>query len=429
MIDCFVLNAGYLAQGSKKDRAIKILATERSTMKVDQYTVNVPPGSVLPESSLKLAFLLKNKELLVQQTNVHKITFKSNLRCFRFFRWTILVPPVIYLSLLIFKYNRDAPLRSFASTTVEQNDKGLAIENLFMELEAVTADKRDLEHYKEIDRSIKDAEEAENQENPRTLLENIFQRADTNEDRLLDIQELAKWIHTKITEHISRAMKENVGLFTAIDNNPRNGEVSWEEYHMHFLRSHGFPESYVSSHDKKHSDMSRTLKESIMRDRARWAEAARNDPERLELDEFLAFTHPESSHRALLQMVEDLFEKFDRDGDEQLTEDEFSDLPSEGMGLDLKEDKREAVGGSDDRRKEFRHLIDKNKDGKADRTELLMYIDPRNPRHAIQEAQHLISVSDTNLDGKLNLSEILSKMDLFLGSKMVDTERSFHDEF
>ena len=47
-----------------------------------------------------------------------------------------------------------------------------------------------------------------------------------------------------------------------------------------------------------------------MRDRARWAEAARNDPERLELDEFLAFTHPESSHRALLQMVEDLFEKF-----------------------------------------------------------------------------------------------------------------------
>jgi hypothetical protein len=47
-----------------------------------------------------------------------------------------------------------------------------------------------------------------------------------------------------------------------------------------------------------------------MRDRARWAEAARNDPDRLALDEFLAFTHPESSHRALLQMVEELFEKF-----------------------------------------------------------------------------------------------------------------------
>ena len=58
-----------------------------------------------------------------------------------------------------------------------------------------------------------------------------------------------------------------------------------------------------------------------------------------------------------------------------------------------------------------------------------MYIDPRNPRHAIQEAQHLIDLSDLNHDGKLNLQEILSKTDLFLGSKMVDTERSFHDEF
>uniref|UniRef100_A0A6V7L587 EF-hand domain-containing protein n=1 Tax=Bracon brevicornis TaxID=1563983 RepID=A0A6V7L587_9HYME len=58
-----------------------------------------------------------------------------------------------------------------------------------------------------------------------------------------------------------------------------------------------------------------------------------------------------------------------------------------------------------------------------------MYIDPRNPRHAIQEAQHLIDVSDTNHDRMLSLSEVLSKMDLFLDSKMIDTEKSFHDEF
>lgn len=58
-----------------------------------------------------------------------------------------------------------------------------------------------------------------------------------------------------------------------------------------------------------------------------------------------------------------------------------------------------------------------------------MYIDPRNPRHAIQEAQHLIDLSDTNHNSRLTLSEVLSKADLFLGSKMVDTEKSFHDEF
>lgn len=55
-----------------------------------------------------------------------------------------------------------------------------------------------------------------------------------------------------------------------------------------------------------------------------------------------------------------------------MTENEFSDLPAEGMGLELKEDKHEVIGGSEDRRKEFRHLIDKNKNGKADRTELLV---------------------------------------------------------
>lgn len=58
-----------------------------------------------------------------------------------------------------------------------------------------------------------------------------------------------------------------------------------------------------------------------------------------------------------------------------------------------------------------------------------MYIDPRNPRHAIQEAQHLIELSDINHNKRLSLSEVLSKTDLFLDSKMVDTEKSFHDEF
>lgn len=363
-----------------------------------------------------------------------RILCKPEFGCLRFLRWTILVPLVIYVSLLFVAYRKIVPLKSVSTSDKEK--EGSAIQNLFYELEAVTTNgRKELERYRNVgidrrdEESIKEVEEAENNENPRTLLEDIFHRADADQDQLLDIRELAKWIHGKISEHITRAMRENVGLFIAIDNNPMNGEVSWEEYHAYFLRSHGFPESYINSHDKKHSEMSRAMKESIMRDRARWAEAARNDPDRLALDEFLAFTHPESSYRALLQMVEELFEKFDRDGDEQLTEDEFADLPLDGMGLDLREDKHQTVPGSEDRRKEFRYLIDKNKNGKADRTELLMYIDPRNPRHAIQDAQHLISLSDTNFDGKLNLAEILSKMDLFLGSKMVDTERSFHDEF
>lgn len=137
----------------------------------------------------------------------------------------------------------------------------------------------------------------------------------------------------------------------------------------------------------------------------------------------------------------------DQDGDELLTEDEFSSLPSEGLVNAIEQ--TVSVSANFERREEFRHLIDKNKDERADRAELLVsifkktflkyidnlikslqaYIDPRNPRHAIQEAQHLIELSDVDHDGRLKLSEILSKTELFLGSKVVDTEGSFHDEF
>lgn len=154
---------------------------------------------------------------------------KQELTCLRFLRWTILVPLVIYMSLLFVKYNKSVPLKSL-STPSDRDKEGVAMDSLFFELEAVTVDKKDLAGHKDAradrrgdDESIREVMEAENRQDPRNLLEDIFRRADTDENQVLDIQELAKWIHAKITEHITRAMRENVGLFTAIDNNPRNG--------------------------------------------------------------------------------------------------------------------------------------------------------------------------------------------------------------
>ncbi|PSN30042.1 hypothetical protein C0J52_28038 [Blattella germanica] len=171
-------------------------------------------------------------------------------------------------------------------------------------------------------------------EDPKALLEDIFHKADIDGNKLLSIQELSDWINKKIQEHINEALRENFGLFVAIDNNPRNDEI--------------------------------------------------------------------------------------------LTEDEFSSLQTEGDG---EKEGETLTQGEDERRKEFRDVIDRNHDGKADRKELLMYIDPKNPRHAREEAETLLVLSDVDHDGNLSLREIFNKMDLFLGSKMVDTARSFHDEF
>lgn len=58
-----------------------------------------------------------------------------------------------------------------------------------------------------------------------------------------------------------------------------------------------------------------------------------------------------------------------------------------------------------------------------------MYNDPENPIHSRNEARKLIRIADVNKDQLLSLEEVLAKKESFLGSKMVDTARSFHDEF
>lgn len=181
-----------------------------------------------------------------------------------------------------------------------------------------------------------------------------------------------------------------------------------------------------------------------MRDKAYWREAARFDPSSLTVDEFLSFTHPESSASNHLAVVDELYEKFDRDGDEYLTEDEFATVPINRKDSQIEAPKfqtftsKHFLGDSTtillhtselERRSEFRKSIDLNHDGKADRRELLRYIAPQNPRRSELEAQTLISLADLDHDELLSLSEVLARPDLFMASKMVDTGKSFHDEF
>lgn len=162
-----------------------------------------------------------------------------------------------------------------------------------------------------------------------------------------------------------------------------------------------------------------------MRDKARWGEVLANDPASLTLDEFLAFQHPEASTSNLLNLVEDILRHFDSDGDDSLTADEFTNTYSSSA-----DNKKLFVSDNiDERRAEFKKLIDKNCDGKADRAELLQFVDPRNSRYAIQEAATLFGLADTNKDIKLSLAEMLNKQDLFMTSKFISLIENFHNEF
>ncbi|KAK9501084.1 hypothetical protein O3M35_002198 [Rhynocoris fuscipes] len=95
---------------------------------------------------------------------------------------------------------------------------------------------------------------------PVQLLTVIFSRADEDKDNLLSVHELADYIHKRTTDHIDSAMQENYSLFMSIDTNPRNGVISWREYHEYFLQKHGIDSEYIKKHTERHQGLGRSLK-------------------------------------------------------------------------------------------------------------------------------------------------------------------------
>ncbi|KAH8310753.1 hypothetical protein KR044_002897 [Drosophila immigrans] len=264
--------------------------------------------------------------------------------------------------------------------------------------------------------------------NEKQILAKAFKRADRNHDGRVSIQELGQYINRRIVEHIDIAIMNNAREFRRVDIAPADGLITWDEYHRFFLREHGMTEADIDEHDEiRHTTLNRKAREDMMRDKARWSEAARTDLFTLTIDEYLSFRHPESSVANLLELVDDLLRQFDQDGDDQLTLEEFSDL-----NVDDDEDllRKSLISKTlVERREEFKRIIDKNHDGKADRGELLDYVNPKTPRYALQEAATLFSLCDENKDELLTLKEMTDNAEIFLQSKMIDTANSFHTEF
>jgi Ca2+-binding EF-hand superfamily protein len=71
--------------------------------------------------------------------------------------------------------------------------------------------------------------------------------------------------------------------------------------------------------------------------------------------------HPEASTSNLLNVVEDILRHFDSDGDDQLTVEEFTNTFSSNA-----ENKKLFLSDNlEERKAEFKKLIDKNHDGKV----------------------------------------------------------------
>lgn len=104
---------------------------------------------------------------------------------------------------------------------------------------------------------------------------------------------MARYINRRIRDHIEESIHSNPIVFSQIDQSPRNGLITWDEYYTYFLKSLGYDDAFIRKVDRRRSsNLDRKTKDMLTRDKALWNEAARSDSYSLTLDEFLAFRHP-----------------------------------------------------------------------------------------------------------------------------------------
>jgi len=252
------------------------------------------------------------------------------------------------------------------------------------------------------------------------LLTSAFKAADFDGNKLLSRAELSMAISRQTKQHMLVAMRSNFKTFFALDRGKKNGQVDWEEYYQYFLLHllHLTPAT-IASLQEHPASASREIKESISWLRASWHEAARSNPESVNIDEFLALEHPESSHMLLMQRVEELLANHDVNNDGKLTREEYCSHRYKSMTTEKKEE----------RGREFEQGLDANHDGVGERREVIQYMDAKHLHWAKEEARGLLEEADTDEDGMVDVEEMVQHADIFILSKLVNPQMNLHGEF
>ncbi|CAI9741558.1 45 kDa calcium-binding protein-like [Octopus vulgaris] len=273
----------------------------------------------------------------------------------------------------------------------------------------------------------------------RAKLDEVFEKADVDNDQYLDLKELEEWIQRKLEEHLDEATNETDKMFTYLDSN-KDGFVQWEEYFRKYLEARGYNKPMIDNYVRKLGsvDFNETLLEYIplkrnedrailMRYQNRWFDADEDTQDnKLTKEEFLKFRHPEHREDSTLEMAESILNSLDKNRNEKLTVDEFIALPP---GIVSETEAKDDRQWQDERKYEFENYIDSNKDGIVDVVELKHYLNPRNPVQIKNEAVAILEMIDDNNDKHLSKQEVLHHESEFISSKMVEIARNFHDEF
>uniref|UniRef100_A0A8B9NYC3 Reticulocalbin-2 n=1 Tax=Apteryx owenii TaxID=8824 RepID=A0A8B9NYC3_APTOW len=242
----------------------------------------------------------------------------------------------------------------------------------------------------------------------------IVKKIDRDSDGLLTNDELSSWIQQSFKHYVTQEAKQH---FSDYDKDG-DGLVSWKEYNIQMYdRVIDFDENTVLEDQEEESFRQLHLKE-----KKRFEKANRDDVPDLNVDEFVAFEHPEEAEYMTDFVIQEALEEHDKDGDGFVSLEEF--LGDYRRDPTAREDPEWILVEKD----RFVNDYDKDNDGRLNPQELLSWIVPNNQGIAQEEALHLIEEMDLNDDKKLSEAEILKNQDLFLNSEATDYGRQLHDE-
>ncbi|XP_007436196.2 reticulocalbin-2, partial [Python bivittatus] len=226
--------------------------------------------------------------------------------------------------------------------------------------------------------------------------------------------ELSSWIQQSFKHYVVEDAKQQFNQY----DKDGDGRVSWEEYNIQMYdRVIDFEDDTTLEDAEEES-----FRQLHLKDKKRFQKANKDGAPGLDLDEFIAFEHPEEADYMKEFVIQEALEEHDKDGDGFVSIKEF--LGDYRRDPTAREDPEWIVVEKD----RFRNDYDKDKDGQLDPKELLTWVVPNNEGIAQEEAVHLLDEMDLDGDRKLTENEILENQDLFLNSEATDYGRQLHDK-
>lgn len=236
----------------------------------------------------------------------------------------------------------------------------------------------------------------------------ILDKMDANEDGLISKEEISNWV---VSSFKALNEEEAEGKLDQMDSD-HDKLLTWAEY---LSATYGYsPDQLLDQEEDKNPEIQAFMK-IVIDDRTKFQLADVDKDGKLSVAEFTALLHPYNYDHMKEFEVMNAIHLHDKNGDGLIEFHEYL-----GESTPSRED--EIV-----EREQFM-FYDKNGDLKMDKQEVRQWVLPDDRGLADDEAEHLFSESDINLDGKLMKDEILERYDLWVGSAATNYGEQVHEE-